>query len=252
MRDLNLSFIPALLLSLSLLPSCAAAAEDATDDEAKKDEVPTWQGSAELGSIWTSGNTKTSSVNGKFDTTYTGDNQTAKLKLSSLSSKDDKSTTKEKYSGSLQVDHNFNERHYLAIVGQQDRDRFGGFYYQGTASLGYGYHAIKRKEMTLDLEAGPGYSRDRERETGKINERAIARIAVNYKWTIRKGVSFVEEFSTELGDDNKIYRSETGLKSQINGSLATKITYKVKHDTVVPEGKVKTDGEFGVTLVYSF
>ncbi|MBQ0780103.1 MAG: DUF481 domain-containing protein, partial [Thalassolituus oleivorans] len=46
--------------------------------------------------------------------------------------------------------------------------------------------------------------------------------------------------------------SETGLQSQINGSLATKLTYKVKYVEEVPADKENTDSEFGVTLVYSF
>jgi putative salt-induced outer membrane protein YdiY len=75
---------------------------------------------------------------------------------------------------------------------------------------------------------------------------------MKFDWIIKKGVRFTEEFVAELGEDNSTYRSETGLKSQINGSLATKLTYKVKYVDEVPEGNENTDREFGVTLVYSF
>lgn len=241
-----LKVIPAVLL---LQPAFAAESDNT---------LPNWNGSAELGSVWTTGNTSTSSINGQFDVNRDGEVWDSKLKISALTSKEEDAVTKkdiiskEKYTGLLQVDRNFSERTYLAMVAQQDRDRFTGFDYQGTASVGLGYRAIMTDAMSLDFEAGPGYSRERERATADINEEAIARLVANYSWKIREGVEFIEEFSAIIGSDNSIYRSETGLKSQINGSLATKITYKTKYVSDVPVGSEKRDGEFGVTLVYSF
>jgi len=242
--------LPALLL---LQPAFAQEADTS---------FPIWKGAAELGSVWTTGNTNTSSVNGQFDVSRKGEDWKTKLKITALVSKEEDEdtkrdvTSKEKYTGLLQLNRNYSERTYLAIVGQQDRDRFSGFDYQGTVSAGLGYHAIADKNMTLDLEAGPGYSRERESATDtaseNINEEAVARLVANFSWKIREGVEFIEEFSAVIGSDNSIYRSETGLKSQINGSLATKITYKTKYVTDVPVDSEKRDGEFGVTLVYSF
>lgn len=236
----------------SILAVAVAQPALAADDDATAEEKPIWSGSAELGSIWTNGNTKTSSVNGQVDVKREGELWVSRAKFSALGSKDDDNVTKEKYNGLVQLDRNITEKFYVAMVAQQERDRFSGFKYQGTATAGLGYHAIKTKSQILDLELAPGYYRERERESGNINESAIARFALNYDWTIREGVSFIEEFSADIGEENKVYRSETGLKSQINGSLATKITYKVKHVDEAPEDKKKTDTEFGVTLVYSF
>lgn len=243
------SYLKALPAVFLLSPAFA----DETDEAAS---FPKWKGAAEIGSIWTTGNTSTSSINGKFDVSRKGEEWSSRLKASTLSSKEDGEMSKEKYSGLVQLDRNFSELTYLAVVGQQERDRFGGFKYQGTASVGLGYRAINNDTMELVLEAGPGYSRERLRDknglTDEVNEEAIARLVANYSWTISKGVSFIEEFSAEIGEDNRIYRSETGLKSQINGSLATKITYKTKYVAEVPDDTKKTDSEFGVTLVYSF
>ncbi|MGB0502636.1 MAG: DUF481 domain-containing protein, partial [Thalassolituus sp.] len=79
-----------------------------------------------------------------------------------------------------------------------------------------------------------------------------ARLALNYSWTISEGVKFIEIFSAEMGSDQSVYKSETGLQSQLSGSLATKLTYKVKYVEEVPAETENTDSEFGVTLVYSF
>lgn len=241
-------FIPS-VLALAVTQVALAEGEENTSP---------WSGDAELGAIWTNGNTKTNSLNGKLAIKHETETWVSQFKFSALGSQeraqgeDEKRTTKEKYTTQLQFDRNITERAYVAISGQQDRDRFSGFYYQATTGVGFGYRAIKQENMNLNLEVGPGYYREHTRpDDDKVNESAIGRIAVNYDWTIREGVKFIEEFNADIGD-NKVYRSETGLKTQINGSLATKLTYNIKHVDEVPEGAKKTDTEFGVTLVYSF
>lgn len=244
-----------IISSFAVLPLLLSAAIINAEETANAEStitLPAWGGSAELGTIRTSGNTDTSSINGKFALKRDGEIWDSGFKLDALASKEDGVTSKEKYRGTVQFDRNFSEHSYLAIVADEERDRFSGFEYQATFSTGYGYRAIHQKNMELDLEAGPGYRRDKLQESGEIDEEAIARLVARYHWTIKKGVEFIEEFSAELGESNSIYKSETGLKSQINGSLATKLTYKVKYVDKVPEDSKNTDTEFGVTLVYSF
>lgn len=230
----------ALVASILLAPASVLAAE------------PAWDGSAELGTIFTSGNTDTQSINGNLTVKRTGVVWDSTVKLEALTSEEDGVKSKEKYSALTQFDRNFDEHSYLAIVARQDRARFSGYTYQSTTSINYGYRALTRDNMKLDLEAGPGYRRDKLEDTGDIQDETIARLALAYSWSIRDGVSFIENFTAEIGGDQSIYRSETGLQSQLSGSLASKITYKVKYVDEVPADTENTDTEFGVTLVYSF
>lgn len=230
-----------LLTAILLTPMAAMAADDSA-----------WAGGAELGTIFTSGNTDTQSINANFNAKHTGDVWDSMVKLEALTSKEDDVTSKEKYSVMTQFDRNFTERSYLAIVAQQDRARFSGYTYQTSASVNYGYRAIKQDNMELDLEAGPGFRRDKLKENDEIKEEAIARLALNYSWSISESVKFIEIFSAEMGSDQSVYKSETGLQSQLSGSLATKLTYKVKYVEEVPAETENTDSEFGVTLVYNF
>lgn len=211
-----------------------------------------WSGSAELGFIDTSGNTDTQSTNGAFDLKHDGQDWDQYLKLEALTSKEDDVTSKEKYYGEVGFDRNFGERSYLAITGTHERDRFSGFEYESVIAVGYGYRVIQQDNMNLSLEAAPGYRRDKLKETQKINEDSIARLDAKFDWLISEGVSFIEEFTAEIGDENSTYRSETGLKSTIIGALATKITYKIKYVEEVPDENENIDRELGITLVYSF
>ncbi|MDF1764268.1 MAG: DUF481 domain-containing protein [Oleibacter sp.] len=211
-----------------------------------------WNGSAELGTIFTSGNTDTQSINAGVAAKHKGDVWDSALRLSALTSKEDDVVSKETYSGLLQFDRNFTERSYLALVAEQERARFSGYTYQTVFSASYGHRIIQQDNLQFNAEVGPGVRRDKLEDTGEIQRDTIARLAANIDWTIREGVSFIENFTAELGADNSIYKSETGLQSQVAGNLATKITYNVKYVDKVPASSENTDTEFGITLVYGF
>lgn len=233
-----------ILFTALLLPVMATQAEEPV--------AGTWKGSAELGSIRTTGNTDTSSVNAKFGVQRKGEVWDSELKLEALTSKEDEVTSKEKYTAGVQFNRNFAANHYLALLGQYEDDRFSGYEYQSLVSAGYGYRAINEQDLQLDLEGGPGYRYDRLNTGGKTERGGVLRLAAKFAWHIQDGVDFGQLVSMDEGSDSTVWKSETSLKSQINGSLATKLTYKVKHTTDVPEDSKNTDTEFGVTLVYSF
>lgn len=221
------------------------------EEEASAPESP-WSGSAELGYIKTSGNTETSSTNAALKVKHKGENWDKQVKLSALTSKDRKTTTKEKYDSEFKADRNFGEHSYMTGVATYGKDRFSGFDYQSTASIGYGYRAIAEKDMELNFEFGPGHRRDKVKGSEEADSETIGRFALSFDWQIQQGVDFSEDFVALKGKKKGTYKSETSLKSQLMSSLASKITYKIKHETEVPEGARKTDRELGITLVYSF
>jgi len=237
---------PALIVSMLAASSAVHAAEE------EEKVPPYWGGYAELGSIITTGNTDTSSLNAKFGAKRKGIVWDTSLKLQALTSREDGDVSKETYYAAVQFDRNLTDRSYIAIHLDQERARFSGFKYETTASVGYGYRVLDNDTQSLDLEAGPGYSRDKLEETDEIEEEAIARLVADYQLKINSGTQLMQSFTAEMGQENSTYESETGLKSQLNGSLATKITYTVSYTDSVPADNKNTDTEFGVTLVYSF
>lgn len=218
------------------------------------DESPQniYSGTAELGIILTSGNTETESINGKYSIKHHGEKWDSQLKLSALKTREGSATTNEKYGILTQFDRNFSEHNYLAIVAEQQRDRFSGFKYRTTASVNLGYRLIDESNVSLDFESGPGYRRDKILNTDELVEDVILRLAGKFNWDINDGVQFAQLTTVELAEDNQTYRLETSLKSQLNGRLATKLTHKFKYVSDVPEDNKNDDSEFAVTLVYSY
>ena len=76
----------ALVAAIVIAPTAAMAAE------------PSWDGAAELGTIFTSGNTDTQSINANFMAKRTGEVWDTTLKLEALTSEEDGVKSKEKYS----------------------------------------------------------------------------------------------------------------------------------------------------------
>ncbi len=215
-----------------------------------------WSGSSELGFIQTSGNSDTQSFNGKFNIVRDLQPLKTALKLEALTSEESGDPSKEKYLSELKLDYSLGEFDYFTSLLSYEDDRFSGFQYQSTLSLGYGYRAWNDEQGKLDLEVGPGYRRNaleiRNEQGEKVEEEAVGRFSLNLEVKIGDGAKFTEVVTIEGGDSNVVYKSDMGLQSTLVGTLAMKINYQVKHTDEVPEGTKNTDSLVGVTLVYSF
>lgn len=216
-----------------------------------QEAVSSWKSQAELGFVKTSGNTKTSSTNIKFDVTNEREKWRHNVHLEGYSTETDGITSAERYQFSEKSDYKFNEFDYLFFRTDYDKDRFGGFEYQATFSLGYGRRLLNKDTMTFDVEIGPGirYSKVEFFETEK---ESLLRVAAKYNWDITESSKFTQELAYDEGEELTVSKSITTLQANIQSNLAMKLTHTVKHNSVVPLGAKKTDTETAVTLVYLF
>lgn len=223
------------------------------------DEAPKspWSSSAELGYVSTSGNTKTSSLNAKFDLGYEVEKWKHAARAETLQSKNRNETTGEdektahKSLATYQVDYKFTKHDYAFGLLSYEEDRFSGFEYQAKAIVGYGRKVFIRDDMELDLEIGPGHRRYKP-DMQPSDDDNEARLAAKYKWDISGTSVFTEELVGEFGDKQDEWKSVTALSANINSALAMKLSHTVKYLDVVPAGKDHYDRETAVTLVYTF
>lgn len=210
-----------------------------------------WKGEVELGIVVTTGNTETENYNAKAKAVNERDKWKHTATFEGLSSSDDVSRTAERYFVSGKSAYKINNKSYIFGLVSYDDDNFGGYDYRTAETIGYGRNIIKKDELTLDLEAGVG-ARQTKLDDGTSNDEMIGRLAGELDWKISDSASLSEDLSFDIGEDQTISKSVTGLKAQINGSLSSKITYTVKNTSDVPVGVEETDTETAVTLVYSF
>lgn len=212
---------------------------------------PEWKGDAELGIVNTTGNTDTTTIKSKIAATRDNKPWRHSILFESLSAEDNDTTTAERYMLGGKSDYKYSKFNYWYIGIRYEDDRFSGYDYQVTESVGYGRRLIENTDLTLDTETGPG-AKQSKLETGENEDEFLWRVAGKLWWKISPHSEFTQSLSIEAGEDDTVSRSDTGLKSQIADRLAMKLSYSVKHSSDVPEGTKNTDTETIVTIVYSF
>ena len=212
-----------------------------------------WKSEVELGYINTTGNTESESVNAKALAEYSIDRWKHTANFESLVTSDTSGTSAERYYIAEKSDYKYsNDISYSFGQIDYEADRFSGYDYRSTATIGYGHKILDQEDLTLDAEIGVGLRKSEITSTAETTSESIGRGTVKVKWQVSAYATFKETISTDIGSDATINKSVTSLKSQINGNLATKLTYTIKNTSDVPVGIKKTDTETAFTLVYSF
>lgn len=247
----------AVAASLVSLLSTSALAQDHDDK--------VWTVATELGVIATSGNTETTSVQGKIDAKQELTRWHNHYILSALFkedqiTEDDGSKTTEKtaerYFGSLKSAYQLESEHSnFFVFGSHAEDKFGSYEQYTTLAIGYGTRLYNRENMQLDAEIGPGYFRgERVMEDDVIQEETgmIIRGAASYAWQITNYAEFKQTLSIESGEDNTRTVAESSLSTRINDAMQMKVGFNVANDSDVAPDKKNTDTTTYINLVYNF
>ena len=206
----------------------------------------------ELGAIFTSGNTENENIKYKVTLDWNrSENWNYQFTSDGFRSSQDGVSSAQRLYHTASGNHTINPNSYLQGRIAYENDKFSGFESQSDITVSYGRNMLQsRVNMTLGLTAGIGIRRsETEFETQSVT---IARLAANYGWNVSESADFILDFSIEAGSDSNIYRSETGIQTDIRENLSLKFSVKVKHQTEVPLYRKKTDTETAITLVLNF
>lgn len=210
-----------------------------------------WTGSAELGASMSTGNTESSTINGKFKLGYVTGPWTHRLRLETIQSSEDGEDTANRTLGEFESNYALTERDYLFGVLRGTHDEFSGYKYQTSVAAGYGRKIWISERGSWDAEIGPGV-RIAETEDGERETNAIARVSSSFDYRISDFAKFNQDVTVLAGQDNTEIESVTGLSTSLTETLAMKLSYTVQHNTDVPAGTEKTDTYTSVNLVYNF
>ncbi|ROS04993.1 putative salt-induced outer membrane protein [Sinobacterium caligoides] len=244
------------ILAAAVLVSASAMAE----------ENPQWNGSLELGYINTSGNTTSTTMTSKFSLETDREKWRHALNLSGYNNSDDDVRSAESYNANWQSNYKFNEVQSMFGRIEYEDDRFNGWDYQVTGTAGYSHRLLFNDDMTLDLEAGPGYrysvyDQDYMDDDGNLvwdpslgetQSEALVRAAADFNWDISDTAHFRQEASTEAGHENVINRSVTSLTMDLTDVLAVKLSYEIKFTREVLPTVNQYDRKTVVSVGYKF
>lgn len=246
------------LKRLSFLALALAAAHAAHADD---NVAPSWNTSAEIGAITTSGNTAGTSVTGKIDARQELDEWSNQFVATAFFKEDEKKQadgetlaqrSAERFSISAKAAYKLLEDgKRLFVMGSHVEDKFGAYNRVSSLALGHGSRWYQTGDASVDVEFGPGYFSGL-RASGEEENGFTVRGAAALRWRVSPGALFSQTLSVERGTSNMHSTAEAALSTKINGTMQMKAAFVARNDTNVPADKKNTDTQTSLTLVYAF
>ena len=219
---------------------------------AADEKKSTWKGEIGAGYVATTGNTDTSKFNAKAEGTLEKEKWRHYFKATALNSDSNGVTDAERYFMVGKSDFKYKENSYVFGRADYETDKFSGFDYQYTVTLGIGHRYLKKyPTMTLDVDAGLGL-KGFKAEGQSSDIEGLGRLSAKYIWDFQEKSNVSEEVSAEFANSFDVYKSTTGLTVQLIGKLALGLSYTVKYTSDVLPGFKKTDTETTINLLYTF
>lgn len=210
-------------------------------------------GKAELGVLQTSGNSDSQSINASLALQHEVGRWENQFTASAFSAEEDSEQNAERYASTFKTSFDFSEFNYVFANLSYEKDLFGGVRERTTETLGYGRRLLKTDRHALNLELGAGARQQESQKPESLRESdAIFRGAILYTLELSETAKFEQKLLTESGDENTYTESVSGLKLTIIGPTFAAITYTVKNNSTVPDGREETDTYLSVSLSYEF
>lgn len=217
----------------------------------------------EFGLVQASGNTNTSTLTAKINTSQELalwsyqiiSDVLYKRSTSEIDGEDVNATSAQKLFLSSQFDYKLPDpNNRLFVYGEYEDNRFSGFDYQSSVAAGWTSRLWRDDISELKYSIGPGYAVSKFETIKNLPDEqgVIVRAAFEYKHKFNKQATFRQFVSTEAATDSTKTKSETSLSTRISGALAMKFTFVMNHDTSVSDEIEELDTQTAVTLVYQF
>lgn len=241
--------VPANTASAEALGKLApAAGESAGEEEKSKAE---YSGEVAMGLEYASGNSEYENYNASAKLARDSEMWKHAISGKARNNSEDGNRTAEDYRAEYQADYKLSDIDY--VFGNLDyvKDRFSGYNYRMSETLGYGRELLAGESYALKGEAGLGMRQTDRDVEGSENE-FIQTVKLDFDWDITDNLHFSEELSSTFGQEATITESETTVTTALIGALDLRFTLHIEHIDDVPPGNKNTDTMTGLNLVYGF
>lgn len=209
------------------------------------------KGRAELGGYLTTGNTDLLGLTGVLDLKRDGLRWRHKLRVQADYQESLGRTVRERYLAAYEPNWKIDDRAYVYGAAQFESDRFLGFDERYAISAGAGYSAVKSAALTLDLELGPAF-RYTDFVTAPTERQIAARGKLDLDWKLSKGVTFSQDASAFIQEQNSTITGKTALRVKLFGPFSTQMSYAVNYESAPPNGRTSTDTTTRASLLVDF
>lgn len=234
--------------------STSAFAQNVASAAPIASEVNLFDGTAEISSLVTNGNTKNQTTGLAFDVTYRPDPWLVNVKSKYQTTVSQEVQTQELFEIAgrggrklSDVTDTFVEHTYL-------KNRFAGTDNRFITSAGLGRFWIQSDDQTLRTELGLGYTHEDRTDATQLSFMSgVVGLMYKYKITPTADIAHETKYQPNFktSEDWRL-TTETALSAAISSMLSSKISWKYEHVNLPPAGKVKGDTTTMVSLLAKF
>jgi putative salt-induced outer membrane protein len=234
-----------LLLTAALIAAPAFAQDDGISGEAS------------INGSRTTGNTETTDVGGALNLGWTTGDWRQKFDAAVDYGEISDVESKNRFRLGYQIDRDINERLYAYANADYFQDEFGAYKYGTFVGGGLGYHAILPGNIKWDLEAGPGYRRQKTREpinvgpASLIESELAGRAFSDFEYDFNDNVSLYNRTELITSSSDTYIWNDIGVTAQMFENFALRASFRVDTHSDVPVGREKTDTITRLGVVYS-
>ena len=214
-----------------------------------------WNGHAEGGSTLVKGNTNQESVYGKINVTYKKEDISNLLKTRLENTKADKARIKERYDINNNFRYNFTKKNFTLLELEYIDDRYGGYDYRISESIGYGRNFIDEKTLDFSGQISAGSRQIKFTNSGK-EESWLIRVGGDLNWKIKEDVEFKQHLDVSFDKETEIIRSDTSIKvkmKSLSESVYFTASYFLEKKSSTASSQIKnTDSTMMLMFGYDF
>jgi putative salt-induced outer membrane protein len=248
---------------LTLGALTAAPASRAADANALPPLIPGWSGKGEVGYVMSTGNVNASNADAKLDFAHVNGPWKDTLHLEGLYSKSASLVSGERWAGLFQSNYQVTEPMFVFGALRYTDDKFSGFVYQGSVTVGAGYNFITTATDKLAGQVGVGYRSLRTEFLGKnasgnviyripgtTSDDAVGTAEIDYEHDFNASTKLTEKVLAESGADNTQLENDLAVQVQMSRRLALSAGYSIHDNTAPPVGVKKVDTITTLNLVF--
>ena len=165
---------------------------------------------------------------------------------------------KERYDVNNQLRFNFSEKNYRFGELEYIDDRYGGYDYRVSETVGLGRNLISKKDinnndiMTLSIQIGAGLRQSKLTTDEKENS-PLARASGDFSWKIKDGLNFQERLDFSVDESVAITKSDASLKLAVSKSLYLQLGLFIENRSNTASSNIKkTDSTVMTMIGYSY
>ena len=238
--------------SFCLLSGLPAVAEDG------------WSGESSLSAGLTTGNTETSEAGLGIDLDRGAGDWNFGIQLSGDYGKEDGVESRNRYFGAVDLEHDFNDTMFTFGRASYEVDQFTGFDSRTFVGGGVGWHVLDDEDHHWTVRGGPGFKIDEVKRqittdsTGTVTitpastEESLGAVAQSEDfYAFNEAVSLSNKTNVVYGQESTQINNSIGLTAALNGHLAARGAFDVRHDTAPQPTYEATDTATKFSLVYT-